>query len=211
MNPKVRVFLVEDHPLTSAGVRSVLTSEPQCELVGQARTVAEASERLPGIHADTVLLDISLPDGSGLELIEECRARGASVVMLSMHRELSLLSEAFSRGAAAYVSKLADPSCIIHALNHVQAGTPYVCGVTALELLKADRKSGAGYAYASLSRREAEVASFIASGAATQDIAERLHVSVKTVDSHRLSVFRKLKVGSALQLARYTVATQITA
>ncbi|TVQ23777.1 MAG: DNA-binding response regulator [Spirochaetaceae bacterium] len=209
MNQVVRVFLVEDHPLTSAGIRTVLTRARECTIAAAVASHAQAVEALPHTQADIALLDISLPDRSGLELIEPCIEQGLSVVMLSMHHEISLLSEAFRRGARAYVSKHSAPQTVIRAMHYALRGQRYVCGMAAGVLLDAEKRGPHAKGYPQLTRREAEVAVCIASGRSTTEIAGLLYVSTKTVDSHRLSIFRKLKVSSALQLARYTVAAQI--
>ncbi len=209
MSRIARVFLVEDHPLTSAGIRTVLTRTDVCEFAAAVGTHAQAAEVLPQIQADIALLDISLPDRSGLELIEPCIDRGLSVVMLSMHHEVTLLAEAFRRGARAYVSKHSAPQTVIRAIHYALHGQRYVCGMAAGVLLDAVTRGPHTKGYTQLTRREAEVAVCIASGRSTTEIARRLFVSTKTVDSHRLSIFRKLRVSSALQLARYSIAVQI--
>lgn len=210
MKQAVRVFLVEDHPLTSAGILTVLRQDPGCTLVASARSCLQATESVAIVEADVAMLDISLPDGNGLDLIDPCLKKGLSVVMLSMHLEADLLFESFRRGALCYVSKLVEPASVINALRHAADGRTYVCGMSAEVFLDAERQRSRRLPYPELTRREAEVAVSIAAGIPTTDIASSLHVSAKTVDSHRLSIFRKLKVNSALQLARYTVAAQLT-
>lgn len=209
MRQAVRVFLVEDHPLTSAGIMTVLRQNSGCALVGTARSCAQATESVPTLEADVAMLDISLPDGNGLDLIDPCLKEGLSVVMLSMHLEADVLFESFRRGALCYVSKLAEPGSVINALRHAADGRTYVCGMSAEVFLDAERQRSRRIPYPELTRREAEVAVCIAAGIPTSEIALDLHVSPKTVDSHRLSIFRKLKVNSALQLARYTMAAQL--
>ncbi|MFP4509945.1 MAG: response regulator [Spirochaetaceae bacterium] len=208
MEQAQRIFLVEDHPLTSTGIKSVLRHDSQCSIVAVAGSFRNALECLKTLQADVAMLDITLPDGSGMTLIEPCLKRGMKVIILSMHLDAEVIFESFRRGALCYVSKLSRPETLLQALRCVSNSRSYVCGLTADVLLDFERQRSLRMKFPQLTRRESVVAAYIAAGVPTTEIAERLHLSTRTIDSHRLSIFRKLGVVSALQLARITTAAQ---
>lgn len=207
---KTRILLVDDHPLMRKGLAMTLAAEPDLEVVGQAADAEDALERFDALDPDLVVLDISLPGMNGLELLKHLMARKPSLLalMVSRHDEALYAERAVRAGARGYVTKLDADERIVGAVRHVLRG-----GIFLSEDLKDRLLFGAATGTKSpmespmevLSDRELEVFEMTGRGLPTREIAERLHLSVKTVESYRARIKQKLNLTTGTELMQHAV------
>ena len=205
-----RIFIVDDHPLVRSGFHQLIAGEPDLSVCCEAGSVAEALDQLAVHEADLAIVDISLPDGNGLELIKRLRARAPwmRVLVASMHDEDLLAERALRAGAMGYINKQEAAARVIGAIRQILKGKIYVSEHVTERLLRGVAEPGDG-AHSSpvefLSNRELEVFDLIGRGLGTGDIAERLHLSVKTIETYRANIKKKLKLKSAAELSRSAI------
>lgn len=199
----IRLMLVDDHPLVRDGLRARLASVPGLAVVAEADSADAALDIAPRAAPDLVLMDIGLRGANGLEATRRLRALmpALHVVVLSMHDNAVYVREAVQAGAAGYVLKDSPAEEIVAAIHAVMAGGQYLsAGVVAAP----PRERGDD----SLTPREREVLALIAEGLSSRDIGERLAMGVRTVETHRTNLRRKLELPSAAALVRYAVERQ---
>jgi DNA-binding NarL/FixJ family response regulator len=201
---KKTVLLIDDHPIFRAGLSNFVSDTPDLEVVAAVSTVRDAlaaARRLPRI--DGVILDLSLPDGHGLSLIPQLLALHpvARILVLSMHDELVFADRCLQAGAHGYVSKSAAPEAILEGLRRIWQGRLAV-GERVVDLALERMASGRAAAAPRLSNREEEVLDLLGQGLSTRAIAERLHVSVKTVETHVARLREKLGAANRSELVR---------
>jgi two-component system response regulator NreC len=204
----IRILIVDDHGVLRAGLRALLNTEPDLEVVGEAASGYQALVLAARLQPDVMLLDISMPDLDGLEVTRQLAAQHskARVLLLTIHEDEALLREAIRAGAAGYIIKRAVESELIDAIRATAAGGTYVHPTLARALIDtAARPSTVGMTPEHLTPRETEVLASIAQGYTNRQIAERLHLSVRTVETHRANVRAKLHISSRSGLVRYAV------
>ncbi|WP_137939502.1 response regulator transcription factor [Chitinivorax sp. B] len=202
IKPRVRLMLVDDHPLVRDGLRARLAAVPQFELVGEAGGGAEALN-LAAIHKpDLMLVDISMKDMNGIRLTELLRERcpNVKVLILSMYDNHEYVTSAMRAGAKGYVLKDAGSQEIIAAIDAVAAGGSYYSATVASALVAPKPASD------SLTDREREVLMLLAQGLSNKAVAQQLDISVRTAEAHRLSLRRKLGIDTAAGLVKYAMA-----
>jgi len=205
-----RIVIVDDHPLMRRGLKGLLEQRGGFEICAEADGHSSALAALDRTHPDLVVVDISLKDGNGLKLVEEVRQSDPSVAALvwSMHDESLFAERALRAGAMGYINKAATPEEVVQAVTDVLEGRIAVSPEIAQRMLRSvgrgspDSERGG---VASLSGRELAVFELIGEGLTTRRIADRLHLSVKTIDSHRENIKAKLGLGSAVELVRHAV------
>jgi DNA-binding NarL/FixJ family response regulator len=207
---KHRIFLVDDHPIVLSGFQVLLNSQPDLEVCGTAGSAEEALERAPATHADLIITDLTLPGRDGLEFIRDILAirPGQSVLVVSMHDELLYAERALRSGARGFLMKEAGSEKMLTAIRHVLAGNVYVSERMSAKILDAfsgNRPRGADSPIQKLSNREFEVFRMLGEGRTTKEIADRLHLSAKTVAVHRGHIKEKLGVKSATELMHQAV------
>ena len=204
----IRVLIVDDHAVVRTGLRRVLEAEPDIDVVGEApdaeRAVFEAIENKP----DIVLLDVMMPGKSGIEGMPALlqAAPDARVLILSMQDDPRYVREAFDAGASGYVLKEAADTEVVDAVRAVGAGERYVHPSLGARLVAADTDERRRAASDPLSDREREVLRLLALGHTNQEIASMLFISVRTAETHRAHIMRKLGLGSRAELVRYALA-----
>lgn len=203
-----RVLLVDDHPFLLMGLARALAKEPGLSVCGTAGSAEEALTAVGKLEPDLVLTDLNLPGKSGVELIKDLAnlRPGLPVIALSMHEEEVYAERCIRAGARGYVMKSDGPEIMAAAIRHVFAGGIHVSGKTAARILAvfAGQRSGAGRsALGQLTDRELELFQWIGRGLSTQEIADRLHISAKTVETHRMHIKEKLGLGTAAELIAY--------
>lgn len=205
MAEQVRVALCDDHAVVRSGLRRILDAEDDLEVVGEAGTVKEAVALAAETHPDVFVMDLGLPDGSGINATAEVgqASPATRVLVLTVHDDVAYLRRAFDAGAAGYLVKEAADIELVQAVRQVAAGGQYVHPSLGAALLAPDappaHPAGPG---GELSDREAEVLRLIAFGLTNAEIAERLYVSVRTVETHRAHINQKLGVRSRAELVR---------
>jgi len=206
---KARILLADDHEVVRSGLRMVLDSAPDLEVVAEASDGAEAVERALAEDVDLAVLDVSMPRMTGLQAALELSKRKPElrVLMLSMHDDERYFFEALKTGASGYVLKSAANRDLIEACRAAMRGEPflYPAAVTALIRDYLDRaRSGETTPEDPLSPRELEVVKLIAEGHTSEEIADQLF-SKKTVDRHRANILEKLGMRNRIELTRYAI------
>ncbi|NBC16479.1 MAG: response regulator [Bacteroidetes bacterium] len=204
------IIIVDDHPMMRKGLAMTLEAEPDLTVVGQAADAEECMSMLESMDLDLVIVDISLPGMSGLELIKHIQALQPDLktLVVSRHDETLYAERAIRAGARGYVMKLEASNLIVKAVRRVLSGGIYVSEEINERLLlglAAGREEIAQSPLEVLSDRELEVFELTGRGLGTRDIAERLHLSVKTVESYRARIKDKLNLKSAAELMQHAV------
>jgi DNA-binding NarL/FixJ family response regulator len=204
------VLLADDHRIVRQGLRAILQTEADIRLIGEAADGPETLRLVERRQPDVLVLDLMLPGLNGLDVAREVRRRSArtAVVVLSMHDDTAYVAEAVRAGVAAYVLKDASADELLHALRTAAAGGRYFTPVVA-EAARTAAVKGAAAAvadpYQTLSVREREVLQLTAEGHSSAEIAGRLFISPRTVESHRANALRKLGLRNQKELIRYAV------
>jgi len=214
-----RILLVDDHSVLRAGLRLLLNSQPDLIVAGEAGDAREALALAESLQPDLILLDLTMPGLSGIEALPALRrlAPSARILVLTMHDDESYLRQALRKGAAGYVLKKAADSELINAIQAVLRGEVYVHSALTRSLLNdlvapADKPSpGPAHdeLWQTLSEREAEVLRLVARGYTNAEIAERLSLSVKTVETYRGRGMEKLGLRTRAQLVQAALAKGI--
>lgn len=208
---KKRVFLVDDHPVVRQGMKSLIDRTPDLTVCGEARTIYDSLKLIEQLKPDVVAADISLGDESGLDLIKDIRIRFPElpVLTLSVHDEAIYAERVLRAGARGYVTKGEPPENVLKALRTVLCGQVFLSERMSSRILSqitgTAKKETAGLAVDRLSDRELQVFELIGKGMSTRDIADSLHLSIKTVESHRANIKDKLQVASATELLQYAI------
>jgi DNA-binding NarL/FixJ family response regulator len=199
----IRIFLVDDHALVRAGMRMILSSQVDMEVVGEAETGEEALARIRDLKPDVVLCDLHLPGISGLEVTERIikGGYGPRVVIVSVLEEGPIPKRVIEAGASGYVGKAGNSIELLNAVREVARGRRYLASGVAQHLALSSL-GGSGSPFDSLSKRELEVAMLLLQGLRQEEIAKRLSLSAKTVNTHKSRLFEKLEIDDAMSLAR---------
>jgi len=206
---KKRVFLVDDHPVIRRGIQLLINLESDFSVCGEAGSVSTAYRKILQEEPDLAVVDLSLADGSGLELIRLLHGEmpRLKILVLSMHDESFYAQRALQAGASGYVTKEEGTEKVIGALKSLVQGKRYISENVASQLLEIATTSGRHASDDSpvkvLSNREVEVLELVGQGLSTREIAEKLNLSTKTIESHREHMKSKLSLSSGAQLARY--------
>lgn len=209
-NRTSKVFIVDDHPIVRQGLSQLIDHEPDLKVCGEAADVKEARARLGSSQPDVVIVDLSLRDSDGMELIKDIRSkyRQLPVLVLSMHDESIYAERLLSAGANGYIMKQAAADQLLTALRRVLAGGIYVSehvGASMIERFAVGGIKHSGDPMDRLSNRELQVLNLIGRGKKTREIAQALNLSVKTIESHRQRIKKKLNLASAPQLVQFAV------
>jgi DNA-binding NarL/FixJ family response regulator len=210
-NEKIRIMLADDHPLFIEGLSMMLRREPDFELCGIANNGREVLDMLPTTKPDLILLDINMPKMNGLETIKYIRQSypNVKIVMLSGYFDEAIIKEAKIKGANGYLLKSSQRDELIHTIKMVYSGalfaTPQQDEPVSGEFLANDKF----LAQFNLTKRERELIQLIKNGMTNQEIAQNLHLSVYTVETHRKNIMQKLKLNSPGALMKFIIENQI--
>jgi two-component system nitrate/nitrite response regulator NarL len=211
---KIRVAVIDDHTIVRAGLRMVLEADPDFEIAGEAGTAAAALDLVRREHPDVALIDINLPDESGLRVAAALRTTEPSVrvLILSVHDDPEIVRESVRLGAHGYVRKDTTPADLRAAIRAVHNGDAYFSPSVARTLAEALRaQTGTAEGLERLTEREKEVLARVARGLSNKEIAAELGISVRTVESHRDSLMRKTGLRNAAALIRYALESGLVA
>lgn len=206
-----RVFVVDDHPMIREGLAAQLANEPTLTICGEAEDVAEALARVPLAEPDLVIVDISLKTGNGIDLVKRLKAHDPSLVILvwSMYPESLYAERALRAGARGYINKGQSARQIIDAVRTVLDGRTYLSAEMSEKLLNQvinnAMDNGAASNVENLTDRELETYELLGQGLTTQEIAERMHVGHKTVETYRARIKEKLGLRNAVELVQHAV------
>lgn len=208
---KIRILIADDHNIVREGVRMILTSQEDFEVVGEASTGREALEQARSLQPDVVVMDISMPDMTGIQATEKIRKELPSVQVLglTMHEEDSYVFELLRVGAAGYVLKRAAAEDLVSGVRAAHRGEaflyPSVAKRVVEDFLQRATAQEKEQALDGLTEREREVLTLIAEGLTNQEIASRLFISIKTVQTHRAHILEKLNLHDRTELVRYAI------
>ncbi len=209
--PKIRVLLADDHTILRAGVRMMLNAQPDIEVVGEAsdgrQAITEAQRLLP----DVILMDITMPDLNGIEATRQVKRLlpEIKVLVLTMHENEEYLFQVLRAGASGYMLKEAADTELISAIRIITNGSFYLSS-SAQSMMVGDylqrvRSGEERDSYSELTEREREILKHVAEGYTNNQIAERLFISPKTVDTHRTHIMDKLNLHSRAELVKYAI------
>jgi len=208
--PLKKILIVDDHPMTRQGLITLIQSEPDLSVCGEAETASDALESVAFLRPDLALVDISLPGKNGLELVKDLRSMHPEipVLVISMHDEMLYAERVLRAGGRGYIMKQEGGRKIMDAIRQILAGKVFVSekmSAQILENLSGHNQQTHRSPVEKLTDREFEVFQLIGQGLATREIAVQLHLSAKTVEVHRLHIKQKLKLKTATELIRYAV------
>jgi DNA-binding NarL/FixJ family response regulator len=205
-----RILIVDDHPMMRQGLAQLIGAEPDLTVCGEAENGEIALDSIGNLKPDLVLADISLPGKNGLELVKDFHVLqpGLPVLVISMHDESLYAERVLRAGGRGYIMKQEGGKKLMQAIRQVLEGKIYVSEKMSADILEifSGRRAGAeGSPVEQLTDREFELFQLLGQGKGARDIAEKLHLSVKTVEAHRANIKAKLKLKSAMELIHYAV------
>jgi two-component system response regulator NreC len=203
-----RVLIVDDHAVVRAGLKLLLNAEDDLEAVGEAGSAREAVFEARSLSPDVILIDVVMPEQSGLDVVPQLVAEHpeAKVLVLSMQDDAHYVRQAFAAGASGYVLKEAADSELVSAIREVAKGGRYVHPELGARLVSAETEERRRADEDPLSDREHEVLKMLALGHTNQEIAKQLFISVRTAETHRAHIMQKLGLASRAELVRYALA-----
>lgn len=207
----IRIVLADDHTIVREGLKQLLRAADGLEIVGEARDGHEAMKAVRELDFDLLLLDMSMPGKSGIELIKQVRAEKPKlrILILSMHEERQYAIRAIRAGASGYLTKESASRQLVEAIRKVASGGAFISAEVAEQLALGAMPDAKGAPHESLSDREFQVFRMLAEGKSVSDIAERLHLSVKTVSTHKANILQKMQMETVGDLIRYALAHRL--
>ncbi|MBA2961553.1 MULTISPECIES: response regulator transcription factor [Ramlibacter] len=204
----IRIVIADDHAIVREGLKRIVSDAPQLQVVGEAADGTEVMQRVRELDFDVLVLDLSMPGRSGMELIKLAKAEKPRlrILVLSMHQETQYAVRAIRSGASGYLTKESAPAQLVQALAKIAGGGAYISAEVAEQLaLGAMPGAAAAAPHESLSHREFEVMRRLAAGESVTDIATGLSLSVKTVSTHKANGMAKLGLQNQTDLVRYAL------
>lgn len=212
----IRLILADDHQMMREGLRAIVDKHPDLQVVGEASNGQETVSLVPASGAHIVVMDVAMPDLNGIEATRKIRSQHPhiGIVALSAHANKEYIREMLRAGASAYVLKQRAGEELVRAIREVANGKKYLSadiarGVVdeyvALSAIRQERP-----AFVTLTDREREVLQQLAEGRTTKEMADLLHVSVKTIETHRRNIMEKLKLHSVAELTKYAIREGVT-
>jgi DNA-binding NarL/FixJ family response regulator len=207
----IRVFIADDHAIVREGLKQILAESPDIVVSGEAENGLDAIKLFRKSKCHVMLLDISMPDRNGIEVLKQVKKEHAeiAVLMLSMHREDQYAIRSLKAGAAGYLTKQSAPRELVTAIRQVAAGQKYVSAALAQELAASVGENHETPLHETLSDREYQTLIMIASGKPVGAIAQELSLSVKTVSEYRARVLAKMKLKNSAELTHYAIKNQL--
>jgi two-component system, NarL family, invasion response regulator UvrY len=199
----IRILIADDHSIVRDGLKRILAATPDLQVAGEAASGDEALALVKANDYDLAMLDMSMPGLSGIDLIKRLRLEKPrlKILVLSMHGESQYAARALKAGAQGYLNKDSASEALLGALRKIAGGGVHITDAAAATLLQSSTKP----AHEALSDREFEVMRFLVEGLGPTEIGERLHLSVKTVSTHKTRILEKLGLKSTAELVRYAM------
>jgi DNA-binding NarL/FixJ family response regulator len=203
----IRIVIADDHAIVREGLKRIVSSADDLRVVGEAADGTEVMQQVREADFDVLVLDLSMPGRSGMELIKLVRAEKSKlrILVLSMHQELQYAVRAIKSGASGYLTKESAPAQLEQAIRKIAAGGAFISAEVAEQLALSAMPGSASAPHESLSNREFEVFRLIAAGVSVTDIAARLKLSVKTISTHKANLMQKMGLQNQSELIRYAI------
>ena len=206
-----KVLIADDHGIVRKGISTLINSIEGMEVVGEASNGPEALSKLDDLKPDILLVDISMPEMNGLQVLDAVREKGwpAKVVILSMHNDEEYVLKAINSGASGYLLKNADDNEIVEGIRTVARGQVFYSSYVSQVMVNSLRKPAKEDSSEGITKREKEVLKYIVEGLSNKEIADKAFISTRTVDKHRASVMKKLNARNAADLVRITIERKL--
>ncbi len=207
----IRIVLAEDHAIVRAGLKQMFAIMPDMEVIAEAVDGDSVLDCLRQTRCDILLLDLNMPGLSGADLIARVRSHWPqqAILVLSMHDTAQIASRALKAGANGYVTKDSEPEVLLNAIRKVAAGGRFISAEVAQKLALQATTTGEQLPHISLSEREFGVFKCLILGMGVNDIAEQMHISNKTVSTHKARLLEKMHLSSVAELTRYAMDNQL--
>ncbi len=211
----LKILLADDHKIVRDGLRTLLEKHDDIMVAGEAEDGREALQLSRKLQPDVVVMDIAMPDLNGIEATRQILSEypGIKIVALSMHSDKRFVSEMLKAGASAYLLKDCAFEELITAIRTIMKGkiylSPGIAGVVIENYIKRD-SAGEASVFSLLSEREREVLQLMSEGKSTKEVAAHLHVSIKTIETHRTNIMTKLDIHSVAELTKYAIREGLT-
>ena len=207
---KIRIFLVDDHPVVRQGIRLLVNQEPDLMVCGDADNAADAIRGIEAAKPRLAIVDLSLKESSGLELIKDLQIRCPKVLILvlSMHDESFYAERVLRAGARGYITKEEGTEKVVEGIRRILRGEIFLSEKMASKMISKlvdGPAASAKFSVDRLSDRELEIFELIGEGLGTREVAEKLHLSIKTIESHREHIKEKLKLENATELLKHAI------
>jgi DNA-binding NarL/FixJ family response regulator len=212
---KIRILLTDDHTLFRQGIRTLLSAEPDLEVVGEAGNAMDSVAAARQLHPDVVLMDIGMAGMSSFEATRQIRKEGTNtkIVFLSMYDDEDYLAECVEIGANGYVLKDSPADQLVTAIREVHRGGSYLSPRLLTRLVDGFREQGNNAVrqprFGTLTKREREILKMLAEGRSVKEIASEFDLSVKTVEAHKFNLMRKLDIHNKAQLVQYAIQKKV--
>ena len=211
MRDKKRILIIDDHPLFREGIKAIIQNDERYDVVGEAGTAGRGIELAAEMKVDLVVVDITLPDQNGFELIRSIVRVSDSIgiLVVSMHNKIDYIVKSFQAGALGYLTKESASDRLLQGIETVLKGEFFMDSSVSGKVIQKLAHLPHGNALAkgnengTLTQREQEIMVLVANGLSSQKIADKLYISPKTVENHRSRIMRKLNVDSVIELARH--------
>lgn len=203
----IRIAIADDHAIVREGLKRIVSSCEGMQVVGEAADGTEVMQRVRTLDIDVLMLDLSMPGRSGMELIKLVRAEKPRlrILVLSMHQEMQYAVRAIKSGASGYLTKESAPAQLEQAIRKIAAGGAFISDEVAQQLALGAMPGSAAVPHESLSNREFEVLRLLAGGISVTQIAGQLNLSVKTVSTHKANLMQKMSLANSTELVRYAI------
>jgi DNA-binding NarL/FixJ family response regulator len=203
----IRIVIADDHTLVREGLKQVLAADAGFQVAGEAKNGHEVMQAVREIEFDVLLMDMSMPGKSGIELIKQVRAEKPKlpILILSMHEEKQYAVRAIKAGAAGYLTKDGASAELVSAIHKVAGGGMFITSEVGEQLALGAQPQADALPHNALSDREFQVFRLLASGTGVTEIGQQLNLSVKTVSTHKANLMQKMNLGNTAELIRYAI------
>lgn len=207
----IRIVVADDHTIVREGLKQLLAAAGDLQVVAEAQNGHEVVDRVRSLDFEVLLLDMSMPGKSGIELIRQVHGEKPKlkVLVLSMHEEHQYAVRAIRAGASGYLTKESASRQLVEAIRKVASGGAFISSEVAQQLALGAMPDAKGPPHAALSDREYQIFLLIAGGKSISDIAERLNLSVKTVSTHKANILQKMNMSTPAELIRYALTNKL--